>query len=313
MRALRWMAAWGCVLLLGGAAQAARLDYQLQPQQIARDTWLLQGKMEDFSRENGGNIVNTAFIVTEEGVLVFDTGPSRRYGEAMRRAIAKITDQPVVHVFNSHQHPDHFLGNQAFADATLWALPETGRQIARHGNAFAENMYRLVGDWMRDTEPQLPSRPLTGQMLQEGLELGGHRFRFFAFSGHTGADLVLLDTTTGVLFASDMVFYQRALTTPHTPGLARWRDELEQLAGIPHTLLVPGHGPVVTDGRALRQMQAYLAWLDESLRQAAERGLSMTEVMNLLPDPRFSDMHLSQREFRRSVVHLYPSYEEAAF
>jgi uncharacterized sulfatase len=31
---------------------------------IADDTWVLVGRSEDFSFANGGNIVNTAFIVT---------------------------------------------------------------------------------------------------------------------------------------------------------------------------------------------------------------------------------------------------------
>jgi glyoxylase-like metal-dependent hydrolase (beta-lactamase superfamily II) len=146
--------------LVSFCAAAQTFDYQLAPQKIAPDTWVLQGKMQDFSRKNAGNIVNTGFVVTEQGVVVFDTGPSHRYGKALRAAIAKITDQPIVHVLNSHHHPDHFLGNQAFADSTIWALPGTGQKIAQQGGAFADNMYRLVGDWMRDIDVQLPHKPL---------------------------------------------------------------------------------------------------------------------------------------------------------
>lgn len=294
---------------MSNPGHGAALKYELKPQKIAQDTYLLQGKLQDFSRKNGGNIVNTAFIVTDDGVVVFDTGPSRRYGEALRAAIAGITDKPVVHVFNSHQHPDHILGNQAFADTTLWALPKTGEQIARNGNAFAENMYRMVGDWMRGTDLVLPNSALT----QETMVFGGHRFRFFPLSGHTGADLVMLDETTGVLFASDMVFFQRALTTPHTPGIGVWLEELERLAQIPYRLMVPGHGPVVEDDRAIRQMVAYLQWLDTTLQAAAENGLSMSELLRQAIPPQFAEIALSQQEFRRSVVHLYPGYEERAF
>ena len=297
------------VLLTTKGASAAPLQYQLKPEQIAPDTYLLQGKMQDFSRKNGGNIVNTGFVVTDAGVLVFDTGPSRRYGEAMRQAISEITDQPVVHVFNSHHHPDHFLGNQAFADSTIWALPGTGQKMAQQGGAFTENMYRLVGDWMRDTEMLLPHKPLE----MEQLELGKHRFRFYAMKGHTGADLMMLDETTGVLFASDMVFYQRALTTPHTPGLPVWLAEMEQIADIPYKLLVPGHGPTVQDRAATDQMQDYLRWLDQTLTKAAEQGKSMTEVMRTPLKPGFEKINLSREEFARTVVHLYPRYEDAAF
>jgi hypothetical protein len=43
----------------------ADLDYALKPRQIAEDTWLLEGSTDNFAKANGGNIVNTAFIVTD--------------------------------------------------------------------------------------------------------------------------------------------------------------------------------------------------------------------------------------------------------
>ena len=119
-RALIALFALGWTLLLA----AADRDYGLSPVRIADDTWALVGRSEDFSLSNGGNIVNTAFIVTSAGVVVIDSGPSRSYGEQLKRAIARITDKPVSLVLNTHHHPDHFLGNQAFAPETLAALPE---------------------------------------------------------------------------------------------------------------------------------------------------------------------------------------------
>ncbi|PKL14223.1 MAG: hypothetical protein CVV52_02815 [Spirochaetae bacterium HGW-Spirochaetae-8] len=105
-----WLASW-----LFGAAWAGDFDYHLDPYRLTEDTYVFIGKAEDFTRQNGGNIVNTAFIVTADGVVVIDTGSTRRYGEQMREAIAGVTPKPVTHVFNTHDHPDHFLGNQAFS------------------------------------------------------------------------------------------------------------------------------------------------------------------------------------------------------
>ncbi len=297
------------LMLLAQPVMAAKLEYGLVAEQVAQDTWFIEGKTEDFSFENGGNIVNTAFIVTDKGVIVLDTGVSRRYGEELLALIQATTSQPIILVINTHQHPDHFLGNQAFEGTPIASLAETQRQIEQQGNAFAENMYRLVGDWMRGTEAVVPD-----QVLKPGeLTIGNHRLELIELTGHSGADLVLFDHTTGVLFPFDMVFYQRALTTPHTPGLGQWKKELEQLRAIPFTLMLPGHGPAVKDHRALDQMQDYLSWLDETLKHAAEQGMSMTEVMSLPLPKRFEGIALRQQEFERSVFHLYPDYEAAAF
>lgn len=197
---------WILFLLALGTGFALALDYHLQPRQIAEGVWLLEGTTDNFAAENGGNIVNVGFIETADGVVVIDTGPSRRYGEALRQSIEKTTGKPVLRVLLTHHHPDHVLGNQAFAGVPIAALPETTRLLAEQGDAMAENMYRLVGDWMRGTEVVLPTED-----VQEGaLEIGGRRLQLLALRGHTGADLAILDERTGVLFAGDILFYQRA-------------------------------------------------------------------------------------------------------
>lgn len=285
---------------------SAWADYQLTPKKIAENTWLLEGSTENFNFENGGNIVNAAFIVTDTGVVVIDTGPSFAYGKVLRAAIATVTDKPVIQVFLTHHHPDHVLGNQAFADVPIAALAGTKKLLQEQGNYMAENMYRVVGDWMRGTEVLLPS-----QIVEEGvLEIGGHSLRLFSLTGHTGADLVILDQRTGVLFAGDLVFYQRALATPNTPGLAAWLADIDTLEKLPWKLIVPGHGPLASDAQPFVQMRDYLTWLDSALSEAAQTGMDMNQVLRLPIPERFAQVSLSRYELIRTVSHLYPLYEK---
>lgn len=299
---MRWMLLWLASVCLPALAD---LDYTLVPRQIAEDTWLLEGSTDNFAKDNGGNIVNTAFIVTERGVVVIDTGPSRRYGEAMRKAIATVSDKPVIEVLLTHHHPDHVLGNQAFSDVPIGALAGTTELLRQQGDALAENMYRLVGDWMRGTEVVLPT-----EVLEPGVRtFGNHDLRLLGLGGHTGADLAILDQKTGVLFAGDLVFYQRALTTPNSPGLAVWLADITTLQGLPWTLIVPGHGPVATDARPFEQMRDYLGWLDQLMRDGAANGSDMAEMIRSPIPERFAAISLSRYELIRSVSHLYPRYE----
>ena len=91
---------WIIFLLALGTGFAQALDYQLQPRQIADGVWLLEGSTDNFAADNGGNIVNVGFIETADGVVVIDTGPSRRYGEALRQSIEKTTGKPVLRSVN---------------------------------------------------------------------------------------------------------------------------------------------------------------------------------------------------------------------
>ncbi|WP_350025843.1 quinoprotein relay system zinc metallohydrolase 1 [Pseudomonas fulva] len=300
---MRWM----MLLLLGvGLPALADFDYRLAPRQIAQGTWVLEGSTDNFQKANGGNVVNTAFIVTDAGVVVIDSGPSKRYGEAMRQAIAGVTDKPVIEVLLTHHHPDHVLGNQAFAEVPIAALAGTTELLRQQGDAMAENMYRLVGDWMRGTEVVLPT-----EVVQPGRrEVGGHRLRLLGLAGHTGADLAIFDETTGVLFAGDLVFYERALATPNSPGLDVWQRDLDTLQALPWQQLVPGHGPVASDSRPFAQMHDYLRWLDGLMREGAEQGADMVEMIRSPVPERFAAISLTRYELIRSVSHLYPRYEK---
>ena len=296
---MRWIL---LLLLCLGLPARADLDYPLKPRQIAAGTWLLEGSTDNFAKANGGNIVNTGFIVTDSGVVVIDSGPSKRYGEALRRAIAATTDKPVIQLLLTHHHPDHVLGNQAFGDVPIGALAGTGDLLRQQGEAMAENMYRMVGDWMRGTEVVLPT-----QVLEPGvLEVGGHRLRLLGLSGHTGADLAILDENTGVLFAGDLVFYERALTTPNSPGLGVWLKDLDTLQALPWKLIVPGHGPVASDTAPFAQMRDYLGWLDGLMRDGAAQGDDMAEMIRRPIPERFAGISLTRYELIRSVSHLYP-------
>ena len=228
-----------------------------------------------------------------------------RVTEAMRRAIAAVTDKPVIEVLLTHHHPDHVLGNQAFTDVPIGALAGTTELLHQQGDAMAQNMYRLVGDWMRGTEVVLPTRTLTAGVQR----FGNHDLQLLSLGGHTGADLAILDQKTGVLFAGDLVFYQRALTTPNSPGLSVWLADIATLQALPWTLIVPGHGPLATDAKPFEQMRDYLGWLDQLMRDGAAQGSDMAEMIRSPIPERFAGISLSRYELIRSVSHLYPRYE----
>jgi uncharacterized sulfatase len=286
------------------AANPNTFDYKLKAVKVAQNTYIFEGKREDFSFENGGNIVNTAFIVTKAGVVVIDTGSSRKYGEQQRAAIAEVTDKPIVGVYLTHHHPDHFLGNQAYEDTSIYALPETEKAIGLEGEDFRSNMYVLVGDWMRGTVLTKPSKNIkVGKQI-----IGEHQLEFFSVDGHTASDLIIFDHTTGVLFTGDVVFNQRTATTPHA-NVGKWQKTLAELKNIPFKVLVPGHGPISTDISPIDQTSNYLAWLVTTLKQAASYGMDMNEVMRTEIPEEFKSLDLVDVELTRSVTHLYPAYE----
>ena len=287
------------------ARAAAENSYVIKPIAVGEGLWMIHGAEEPMLFANGGAIANIAIIATPVGAVLVDAGPSVRYGRALKAAAEALTRQPVVRVYVTHLHPDHGMGIAAFDPAIVAALPGTIADMKRDGSGFSDALYRLLGDWMRGTDVVLPRIGIDNAIE----EFGGRRLRLLALSGHSSADLALLDERTGTLIAGDLLFLDRAPSTP-TADLARWRESLSVLAALPPKAAIPGHGPFdPTGSRAIGQTRDWIDWLDETLRRAAESGLDMVEAGDLPIPPHFAAMAAARYEFQRSVSHFYPALE----
>jgi quinoprotein relay system zinc metallohydrolase 1 len=298
---------------------AARFDLGLQARAIGAGVYVVEGTNADFSPANGCNIINTGFIVTGAGVLVINTGTSRRQGEQLRALIARTTPEPVVQVVQLNLHPDYFLGNQAFADVPRRATALTRAGVAREASAYETNLYRLCGDWMNATATLAPDRGLDDVLdatTHRGtLRIGNREFELVELAGHTDSDLVLIDRQSAVAFVGGLVFVDRIPTTPHA-RLPAWQASLITLRALADSehlrQLVPSHGPVRPGLDSITQTSSYLHWLDDHFSQWARQGWEMTEVLRAPVPAPYSGWAAFQTEYVRNVVHLYPAYEQQA-
>ncbi len=286
-------------------AATPKRHYDLVPKKVADGLWIIEGSTEYFTDENGGAIVNCALLESNAGLIIVDTGVSVKYGEALRQVAINVSALGVAAVFNTHHHPDHFFGNQAFAERPIYALGDTKKLAEQEGDAFSDNMYRLLGNWMRGTEVIPPTHVLASSSIT----IGGRDLTVLPMQGHTASDLALLDRSTGTLIAGDLAFYNRAPTTPHA-DIDKWQASIQTLQNLGASAILPGHGPIDQTGESLKQTAAYLDWLKTSLQAAAVQGLDMVEIMQDTDIPkRFAELGAMPQEFQRSVAHLYSDIE----
>ena len=66
--------------------------------------------------DNEGNTSNAGFVVTSDGVVVFDALGTPSLGWALLQEIRKVSDKKIRYVVLSHYHADHIYGLQAFRD-----------------------------------------------------------------------------------------------------------------------------------------------------------------------------------------------------
>lgn len=292
----------GC---LATSARGAALHYTPKAEQVADGLWVIRGADDAILKANGGAIANISLLDTTDGAVLIDAGPSLRYGTELSALARTLTGKAVTRVYLTHLHPDHSYGDAAFAPAQIAATQALIDDLKLEGPGFSDGMYRLLGDWMRGTELRFP-----GHVVSAPAEtVGGRTFRMLPLAGHSAADLVLLDTRTGTLVAGDLVFHDRAPSTPHA-DLPRWRTSLDTLKALGHARVIPGHGPLdATPGTAIDQTRGWIDWLDGALGDAAAKGLDMVEAGAMPIPSRFAAVKEARYELQRSVAHLYPAFE----
>src|SRR6202050_3024719 len=93
---------------------------------------------------------NSVAIINDADVLVFDTFTRPSTARAEIDAIRRLTNKPVTYVVNSHWHPDHWSGNQAFQRefpaAEFIATEETRELMLNIANTWP----KMFEDELRD-------------------------------------------------------------------------------------------------------------------------------------------------------------------
>jgi glyoxylase-like metal-dependent hydrolase (beta-lactamase superfamily II) len=91
-------------------------------------------------------------------------------------------------------------------------------------------------------------------------------------------DLSMVDSASGLLFASDLLFVGRV---PSLDGsLLGWLAEIRRLQAMGVARAVPGHGPLVVDGApAMADLNRYLTVLRDETRRAIAENKSIEEAV----------------------------------
>ncbi len=278
--------------------------YDIAPQQISKHVWIIFANDGFPTPENRGMMSNVTFVVTSAGVVILDSGSSLQIGEMAIRMIRKVTDKPVVAMFNSHFHGDHWLGNHAFAKAFGKALPihalaATRKTIESYeGNVWRTLMEKWTNQSTSGTEVVPPNHTVThGQVLKFGdVTLKMH----FYGRAHTDADLCVEVVEDKVTHIGDIAMANRIanIDDGSYPGTFKYFEALQQAAGP--QLWMPGHGMPGRD--ILQTYGTFLKGIWEPCLQAVKDGKSEGEAKSLvLKDPRVASRAQAMQGFDSNI------------
>jgi glyoxylase-like metal-dependent hydrolase (beta-lactamase superfamily II) len=271
-----------CTPVLAGPNDAVR-PYPVQ--KVSANTYVIHGPQGVPSVENQSFMNNPAWIVTADGVVVIDPGSSVQTGRMVMAQLKKTTNKPVTHVFNTHVHGDHWLGNQAVLDvwpkATIIGHPDMIKQAKNGADAF---WLKLMSDMTRGyTDGTRAEIPTVEAADGQEFKIGGKTFRIHSSTdAHSKTDLMIEIVEDKILFTGDNVLNRQSMNL--RDGTFKGVIKATQRAlDLKAKLYVPGHGKTGNSGLVTEQ-KAYFDILMAEVRRMYDEGKSDFEMKPVLVD-----------------------------
>ena len=304
---LRWFVV--CAVAAGVPANLAA-EVKVEKTQIADGVYLFSCGPDGYV-PSGNSIV----IVNESDVLVYDTFTRPSAARQVVEEIRKMTSKPVRYVVNSHWHPDHWSGNEAYAEAfpgvQIIASEGTREHMANTMNAWPKMFRAQLKQEETDYEKVISTgkaadgTPLTSEQRSKAEarvkrqreftaeELAVHRtlptFTYFQrLTFWEGAREFQFISMTGDATETTVLYLPKekilltgdlfAYPEPYfTPPLGQHAASLRSLLQMDADVIIPAHGPATRDKAYLKKELALLEEIVAQTRKAVRDGLVTVE------------------------------------
>lgn len=267
-------------------------------QLVVDKVYAIVGPLGQRSVTNTGLNANYGFVVTEQGVILIDSGASAHSAAILEKAISQVTPLPVRWVLNTGSQDHRWLGNDYFArkGAQVHALAATVQTQKAVAGQQMVGMARFVGDQMEGTTPRQADNVHSG--AEVSLQLDGIQIRWIDTSAHFPGDAMIHFPQASVSFTGDLVYVDRLLGVLPQSNVRKANQAFERLRVLSPEHVVPGHGRVTNMAQAQKETGDYYQFLITNIGAAARDLEPMSETLDRFVSPaqfknlqNFDDLH----------------------
>jgi len=252
-------------------------------EKVSDNFYVIHGPQGVPSVENQSFMNNPAWVITRDGVVVIDPGSSVQAGRMVMAQLRKTTKKPVTHIFNTHVHGDHWLGNQAVLEvwpkATIIGHPDMIRLAKEGADAFwIKLMSDMTQGFTDGTRAEIPTvEAADGQEFK----IGGKTFRIHSSTdGHSKTDLMIEMVEDRILFTGDNVLARQVMNL-RDGTFKGVMKETDRALAINARLYIPGHGKS-GDRKLVEEQKAWFDILMPEVRRMYDDGMSDFEMKPVL-------------------------------
>lgn len=287
------------------------LAYELQSREVIHNVYALVGSLEARTYENQALNATFGFVVTENGVVLIDSGASAAGARIIEAAIHRVTSKPVRWVINTGSQDHRWLGNDYFAKqgAEIIALKRTVSTQKEFGAQWLTALKPVLKENLNGTTLTFAPRPILADRAT--INLGGRRFELiWPGDAHFAGDAVVWMPNESVLFSGDLIFVDRLLGVLPGSHVVSWRKAYHVVEMMTPKYIIPGHGKPCVLETAKHDTGDYLDWLVKEVGNAATTWEPIGQVVERLADTaQFRGLHLFDLLHKGNISRTYLEFE----
>jgi glyoxylase-like metal-dependent hydrolase (beta-lactamase superfamily II) len=317
----------GCAAFAAGAQTVSPyppLTIPLKIDQVpGKPVWYSTGNPGIPGKDNEGNTSNAGFVVTSDGVVVFDALGTPSLGWAMLQQIREVTDKKIRYVVLSHYHADHIYGLQAFrdhSDALIVAQERASEYKDNEETADEKANQRLeqrrgaLFPWVGANTRVVPPDITFSERMT--VALGDRRLTLlYAGPAHSSSDIMMMVEPDGVLFAGDIVQNGRIpFMNSDDVSTTQWLRALDEVAKLEPKFIIPGHGRTSTEAKqAITFTRDYIQYLRDRMTAAVQNWTDFDVAYREADWSKYRDIPAFSSNNRGNAYRIYLELEQSQF
>ena len=284
-------------VLLFFTIYAFGFDYHLKPYTITKGVDCFFGLSSIPDKTNGGNIINSCYITTNDGFVVIDSGPSYSYAQQAFQAMQKKERLPVTHVINTSTNEIHLLGNEFYKERGAILIGpkayDESRSIelstATIGSAFSNT--RLI--------------PLDKKIDESyTLKVGGVDIDIKKALKDSDTHLIVNTPSKNIIFVGDILSHNSIPILENGRSLLDLLDTIKAIEDASWSRIISSNG-IRTKRSALNSTKNYLTKLKKELTKNIKNRISKEDSIKKIVMKAFKEERLYEEWHTKNIAIAY--------
>ena len=234
---------------------------------------------------------NAGIILTQEAVVLIDSGHNPPDSQAILKAVRQLTPQPIRFLINTEPHGDHTTGHFLFSPPAIIIAHEGATDSMKKAYNPQRNE-KLMTDYPDMRESFKGFKMITPQIEYRDkmtLNVGERTFELYYLKNvHSEADTAIWLPKERVIFSAAVAGVKRFSNLRPSVQIEDMISAMKMMKSLNPEIVVPGHGPPGTT-KILDDSIQYYTLLLERVGKMAKEGKSLDSIKKELRMPETDD------------------------